>query len=185
MSRGRKPGTGAAQARLLEALRSLGTDKEGRPLSIRSAALAERANVHHNALAKTMAALVQLGKVTACMVQPARGNKTWEYRLAAGIAPPQEFKPLNPARAGVALGQPGKPLPATKPWPPKSASGEIEIPVLRKVKPPAGDDSTDTALLERVQAMDEDQLADYLKHLVRVWSWGRAQRIVTAAMATP
>lgn len=167
--RGRKPGSGAAQQRILDVLRQVD------PMSLRAAELAARAKVNHHSLAKCTGALLELGQITRCLVQPAKGNKTFEFRIGAGIPP--NLAPLNPKRAGIAgthrsSAGPLPPIPKTTPAPvvPKATT---------KLPTAAGDDAV---LLRRIQTMSEPQFRDYINHLARVWSWGRAQGITTHAM---
>ena len=189
MTRGRKPGSGASAERILAALKALGTETDGRPKSIRAAQLSDRAKIPHHSLAKAVEPLLTLGHITRCLVTGARGQQTYEYRLGCG-APPPSFKPLNLHKAGGAIGKPGKPLPVTTPAPkvstPKPPATEIEVPQLKRAKATtAAPPDSDVELLERLQQMDEPQFTDYLRHLARVWSWGRTRRLVDAALAHP
>ena len=175
MSRGRKAGSGAAQARILDVLRGLGTETDGRPKSLRAAELAERAGVNHHSLTKCTGALLALGQITRCLVQPARGNKTYEFRLGSGIVQP-EPKPLDLRRTKIASAThrgaaPLKPLPVTRP--------RMILPKARYA-PPAGE--PDAGMLARIQGMGEDEFRDYIGHLARVWSWGRAKALAADAM---
>jgi hypothetical protein len=154
-----------------------------RSISIRSAELAKRAQVNHGSLAALGQQMAERGLVTRCKVQPAKGNATYEYRLGPGVAQP-EFRTLNTRRAGIAIGQPTKPLPATKPAasfppPPKLRKpDDIEVPQLLAKATKASAPDPEVHILERVQAMDENEFASYLRHLAHVWSWGRARKIV-------
>ena len=133
MSRGRPPGADGPTERILAVLKALGTDKENRPVSIRSAELAERAKVNHGSLSALTQALEAKGLIIRCKVQPLKGNATFEHRLGPGLAPPG-FTPLNTKRAGIALGAPGKPLPVTTPAPTVSTprTSEPATPVFLK-----------------------------------------------------
>lgn len=159
--RGRKPGSGSAQARILDTLRKVA------PLSLRAAELAAQAKVNHHSLAKCTGALLALGQITRCLVQPAKGCKTFEFRIAASDQPAAPFKPLDTAKSGVATLKhrsqtPLKPLPVTKPAPaPKPVAYAAT-----RIEP-------DAALLARIQAMNEAQFGEYIGHLARVWAWGR------------
>ena len=60
------------------------------------------------------------------------------------------------------------------------------MPQLKRTKATtAAPPDSDVELLERLQQMDEPQFTDYLRHLARVWSWGRTRRLVDAALAHP
>ena len=191
MSRGagHLKGGGTAQQRIVAVLKALGTEKDGRPKSIRAAELAERADVQHASLSSTVKPLLELGHITRCMVQPTKGPQTYEYRLGMGVPAPA-FSPLDTKRAGMALGKPGKPLPVTTKAPtlstPRPASAWPPVPSLRaaagmaQAAPP-----DDVGVLERVQRMTEPEFTDYLRHLARVWSWARAQQLATDALANP
>ena len=188
MTRGRKPGSGASAERILAVLKALGTETDGRPKSIRAKQLSDRAKIPHHSLSKAVEPLLTLGQITRCLVTGARGQQTYEYRLGCG-APPN-FRPLNLRKAGVAIGKPGKPLPVTTPAPkvstPKPPATEIEVPQLKRTKATtAAPPDSDVELIERLQQMDEPQFTDYLRHLARVWSWGRTRRLVDAALAHP
>lgn len=189
MTRGRKKGSGDTQGLAMAVLTGLGTEADGRPKSLRAPDLARRANIRHDQLSQVMRPLVEIGQVTRCLVTGARGQQTYEYRLGCG-APPRTFKPLNLHKAGGAIGKPGKPLPVTAPAPkvstPKPPATEIEVPQLKRAKATtAALPDSDIELLERLQQMDEPQFTDYLRHLARVWSWGRTRRLVDAALAHP
>lgn len=155
MTRGRAPGTGAAQARILAALKGGET--------LRSAELAARAKVNHHSLSKATRALLDLGLITTCMVQPLKGNKTLEYRLGPG-RPPVAVKPLNTK----AIAQ-SKHRSSSGPLPP--------IPVIKPAAaapPPRATGGTpDAALLQRVQRMGEAEFGEFVSHLARVWAWAR------------
>lgn len=171
MSRGRTPGSGSAQARVLDVLRGLGVDMSGRPKSLRAAELAERAKVNHHSLAKCTGALLALGQITRCMVQPAKGNKTYEFRIGSG-KPPAPWVPLDTKKAHVARGSAGKPTPRTMPAPAVSRA-----PAVVKAGPyPATTTEPDAAILARVQTMSEAEFGGYVAHLARVWAWGRARK---------
>lgn len=196
MSRGRKPGSGESASRVLEVLRALGTDGGGRSFSIRTAELCQRAKIEAGNLARIVQPLIDTGEVLVCKVTVPgmRGGPKNEYRLASMAAPP--FRPLDTRRAGVALGKPGKPLPVTTPAPavstPRAPANEIEPRRLARTPAPAAEGKRlDVATVEelelrkRLQLMDEPQFVDYLRHLSRVWSWGRARQLVDAALAHP
>ena len=156
MTRGRTPGTGAAQARILAALKGGET--------LRSAELAKRAKVNHHSLSKATRALLDLGLITTCMVQPAKGNKTLEYRIGAG-RPPVEVKPLNTK----AIAKPAH-RSTTGPLPP--------VPVIKPTPAPAPrllGGMPDGDLLLRVQRMSEGEFAEFVTHLARVWGYGRTR----------
>ena len=186
---GHLKGMGAAQQRIVAVLRALGTEKDGRPKSIRAAELAARAEVDHASLSSTVKPLLELGHITRCMVQPSKGPQTYEYRAGMGVPAPA-FSPLDTKRTSMALGKPGKPLPVTTKAPAlstaKPAAAEIAVPSLRaataKAQAAPGDD---VGVLERVQRMTETEFTDYLRHLARVWSWARAQQLATDALANP
>jgi len=186
---GHLKGAGTAQQRIIAVLKALGTEKDGRPKSIRAAELAARAEVDHAGLSSTVKPLLELGHITRCMVQPSKGPQTYEYRAGMGVPAPA-FSPLDTRRAGMALGKPGKPLPVTTKAPAlstaKPAAAEIAVPSLRaataKAQAAPGDD---VGVLERVQRMTETEFTDYLRHLARVWSWARAQQLATDALANP
>ena len=161
-TRGPKSGTGSAQMRILDVLRRLGTELDGRPCSLRSAELADRARVNHHSLSKCVRSMVESGLITRCLVQPAIGNKTHEYRIGPGQ--PMDMRPLDVKRAGVATGNhrsagPQKPLPKTR-----------HPEVVQKTTRPV---ETDADFLARLQAMSADEFAGYVGHLARVWSYGR------------
>ncbi len=163
--RGRAPGSGSAQARILEVLRGLGTELDGRPKSLRAADLAERAKVNHHALSKCVQALVEIGQVTRCLVQPAKGNKTHEYRIGPGRV--ADMKPLDVKRAGIATGahrSTSGPLKAL----PKTRHPEV---VQKAPRRPADGDGD---FIVRIQAMSADEFAAYVGTLARWWSYGRA-----------
>lgn len=172
MSRGRPAGTGTAQARILAVLKGLGAEMSGLPKSLRAAELAARAKVNHHALAKCTAALLASGQITRCLVQPAKGNKTFEYRIGSGT-PPVAWVPLDTKKARVASGPVGKPTPRTTPAPTVSRA-----PAVVKAAPyPATTTEPDAALLARVQTMSEAEFGGYVAHLARVWAWGRARKV--------
>ncbi len=154
MTRGRAPGTGAAQARILAALKGGET--------LRSAELAARAKVNHHSLSKATRALLDLGLITTCMVQPLKGNKTLEYRLGPG-RPPVDVKPLNTKAIAQPKHRSSKgplpPIPVTKPTPAAPARVTGGTP--------------DSALLQRVQRMGEAEFGEFVSHLARVWAWAR------------
>jgi hypothetical protein len=147
MSRGPIAGNGKSHQKVLAVLRAAGTEKDGRPVAIRSAVLAGRAGISHANLSKTMAPLLANGQVLACEVKLARGRPTQEFRLGSGIAQPA-MRPLDTRRHGVARAPAGKPLPVTTAGKHRGM-GEI----------------TDTAMLDRIQAMSADAFGDYVAHL--------------------
>jgi len=114
VTRGRKPSADGPTERILAVLRSLGTDRDNRPVSIYTAELAERAQVNHGSMAVLGKAMEARGLVVRCLVQPAAGNARHAWRMGPGMPVPA-FVPLNTKRAGVAMGQPGKPMPVTTP----------------------------------------------------------------------
>jgi hypothetical protein len=156
-------------------LRELGTDKEGRPLALRAAELAERAKVNHHSLTKCTGALLALGQITRCLVQPAKGNKTFEFRIGSGVPasdpPPLDVRRSKVARATHRGAEPLKPMPQTRPR---------MVPEKTRYTPPPSE--PDAGMLARVQGMSEDEFRDYLRHLARVWSWSRAQHLAADAM---
>jgi len=169
--KGRAPGSGAAQARILAALRATGRDKEGIPLPLRSAELAARAKVNHGALYKATTPLVELGQVSACLVQPAKGNKTYEYRISVAGIPAAQPAPLKPAKAGVATAahrshREPPPVPALK--------RQAEVMPSRTRAPIGGMAGRDE--IERVQRMSESEFGEYVTHLARMWAYGRGKR---------
>lgn len=113
MSRAPRLGKGEPAARVIEALRSLGTADGVRAVGIRTADLCKLARVDAQNLARITKPLVESGQVTVCKVStPGCGGPTNEYRLGGGMATPA-FKPLDTKRAGIAHGAPTKPLPVT------------------------------------------------------------------------
>lgn len=145
MSGGRPVGTGKSADKVMAVLRGLGTDKEFRPIAIRTPELSQRTGITPNNLARVMNALVEAGQVTRCQVsQPGRGAPVNEYRLGAGMAH-HVAPPLNPKRHGIAHGAPTKPLPVTTPAPavstPRTPVTEIEVPVLRHAQPAVAQNS--------------------------------------------
>lgn len=124
--------------------------------SMRSADLAAKAGVSHANLSKVMDPLIESGAVVRCKVTQPRGRPTYEFRIGPGKAP-QPLRPLDPKRHGVASAPPGKPLPAIR------RHGAAEI--------------TDTAMLERIQAMSADEFGGYVAHLSRVWAYGQTRMV--------
>ena len=122
--------------------------------SVRAADLAEKAGVTHANLSKVMDPLIESGAVVRCKVSQPRGRPTYEYRIGSGKAP-TPMRPLDPKRHGVAIAPPGKPLPVIR------RHGAAEI--------------TDSAMLERIQAMSADAFGDYVAHLSRVWAYGKTR----------
>lgn len=157
MSRGPIAGNGKSHQKVLAVLRAAGTEKDGRPVAVRAAVLAERAGISHNNLSKTMDPLLASGKVLSCEVKLARGRPTREFRLGSGIAQPA-MRTLDPRRHGVARAPAGKPLPVTT-TDQHRGMGEI----------------TDTDMLRRIQAMSADAFGDYVAHLSRVWAYGQTR----------
>ncbi len=118
---------------LLAAIEGLGEDKGNRPIGIRTAELAAKTGVPANSILMLLAPHVASGQLCVCKVTTPGRPPQNEYRRGAGMPPPSHT-PLQPKRAGIALGQPGKPLPATTPppaiWPPHT--NEPTIPVFLK-----------------------------------------------------
>lgn len=125
--------------------------------SVRAADLAEKAGVTHANLSKVMDPLIESGAVVRCKVSQPRGRPTYEYRIGSGKAP-TPMRPLDPKRHGVAIAPPGRPLPVTTAARHRGM-GEI----------------TDSAMLERIQAMSADAFGDYVAHLSRVWAYGQTR----------
>ena len=97
---------------LLTAIEGLGEDKNSLPIGIRTAELAAKTGVPANSIQMLLAPHVASGRLCVCRVTlPGRPQQN-EYRRGAGVPSPVHI-PLNPKRAGIALGQPGKPLPVT------------------------------------------------------------------------
>lgn len=149
MSRSPRLGKGEPAARVIEALRSLGTADGVRAVGIRTADLCKLAQVDAQNLARITKPLVESGQVTVCKVStPGRGGPTNEYRLGGGMATPA-FKPLDTKRAGIAHGAPTRPLPVTTPAPkvstPRPGAHEIEVPVLGRAQPAVASNSGSSA----------------------------------------
>lgn len=148
MSGGRPVGTGKSADKVMAVLRGLGTDKEFRPIAIRTPELSQRTGITPNNLARVMNALVEAGQVTRCQVsQPGRGAPVNEYRMGAGMAH-HVAPPLNPKRHGIAHGAPSKPLPVTRPAvqlsTPVAPATEIDVPVFIKQTTQAASPSATT-----------------------------------------
>lgn len=132
MTRGPRSRNGYAAQSVLQVLADLGTDGDGRNVSIRTEDLCTRAGVTANNLARIVGPLVEAGQVLACKITrpEGRGGPMKEYRLASMVVPP--FVPLNARRAGIAHGAPTKPLPVTTSAPhlstPARGVNEIEPP---------------------------------------------------------
>ncbi len=156
MKRGPVAGQAKNHQKVLAVLRALGTEKDGRPVAIRAAVLAERAGISHNNLSKTMAPLLASGQVLVCSVRLPRGRPTSEYRLGSGIAAPA-LRPLNTRRHGVASAAIGRPLPLTQ-----------LIAKHRGMSP-----TTEGDIHQAIQKMSAEAFGDYVAHLARVWAWGR------------
>jgi hypothetical protein len=101
---------------LLAAIEGLGEDKGNRPIGIRTAELADKTGVPANSIQMLLAPHVSSGRLCVCKVTTPGRPPQNEYRRGAGVPPPSHT-PLNIKRAGAAIGQPGKPLPATTPAP--------------------------------------------------------------------
>lgn len=110
---------------LLAAIEGLGDDKNNRPIGIRTAELAAKTGVAINGIQVLLAPHVASGRLCVCKVTAPGRSAQNEYRRGAGVPPPSHA-PLKPKRAGIALGQPGKPLPVTTPAPAVSASRTAE-----------------------------------------------------------
>lgn len=110
---------------LLAAIEGLGDDKNNRPIGIRTAELAAKTGVAINGIQVLLAPHVASGRLCVCKVTAPGRPAQNEYRRGAGVPPPSHA-PLKPKRAGIALGQPGKPLPVTTPAPAVSASRTAE-----------------------------------------------------------
>lgn len=97
---------------LLAAIEGMGEDKGNRPIGIRTAELADKTGVPANSILMLLAPHVASGRLCVCKVTTPGRPPQNEYRRGAGMPPPSHT-PLQPKRAGIALGQPGKPLPVT------------------------------------------------------------------------
>lgn len=115
---------------LLAAIEGLGEDKNNRPIGIRTAELAAKTGVAVNGIQVLLAPHVASGRLCVCKVSAPGRPAQNEYRRGAGVPTPGHT-PLNTKRAGIALGQPGKPLPVTTPAPAVSAprTSEPAVPV--------------------------------------------------------
>lgn len=171
--KGRAPGSGAAQARILAALRATGHDKAGIPVPLRSADLAARAKVGHSALYKATTPLIELGQISACMVQPAKGPKTYEYRISVAGTPVAPSAPLKPAKVGAATASHRS---HREPPPVPVLKQQAEVTPTRTRAPIGGMPGRDE--LDRVQRMSEAEFGDYVMHLARMWAFGRGKRVV-------
>ena len=154
--KGRLAGTGSAQARIVDALRGGET--------LRSAELAARAKVNHHSLSKCTRALLEQGQIVGCMVQPASGNKTMEYRIGPGV-PPTAHKPLAATGSDVAKRAH------------RSASSELPpVPVTRPAKPWAPPNTgRDADLYQRVQRMSQGEFGEFVGNLARVWGFAQGR----------
>lgn len=167
--RGRPSGGGEAQARIIDVLQKLGTETDGRPRSLRSAELAKAAGIGHHSISKCTAGLLALGQISRCLVRPAQGQPTYEYRIGPGRPP--VMAPLDTRKAGVArapmISRPPMVLPkATAPARPVVQDHDLP-------NYPTQSGATDAAMLARIQAMNEAQFGQYVSHLARLWAWGR------------
>ena len=97
---------------LLAAIERLGEDKNNLPIGIRTAELAAKTGVPANSIQMLLAPHVASGRLCVCKVTTPGRPAQNEYRRGAGM-PTHSHIPLQPKRAGIALGQPGKPLPVT------------------------------------------------------------------------
>jgi hypothetical protein len=108
-----------ARDKLVRHICSLGNDKNGKPISIRTAELAAACNVLPGSVQAMLADPVAKGEICVCKVTPAEGRACNEYRKGSGAGVSQ-FQTLNIKRAGIAVSTAGqKPLPGTssKPQP--------------------------------------------------------------------
>lgn len=102
-----------ARDKLLRHIYSLGNDKNGNPISIRTAELAAACGVLPGSIQAMLAAPVAKGEICVCKVTPAEGRPFNEYRKGSGVGVAQ-FQKLNTKRAGIAVSTAGqKPLPGT------------------------------------------------------------------------
>lgn len=120
---------------LLAAIEGLGEDKNNRPIGIRTAELAAKTGVAINGIQVLLAPHVASGRLCVCKVTAPGRPAQNEYRRGAGVPTPSHT-PLQPKRAGIALGQPGKPLPVTTPAPSVSSprAAEPAIPVFLQTR---------------------------------------------------
>lgn len=113
---------------LLKAIEGLGEHK-----SNRTAELATKTGIPANSIQVLLAPHVASGRLCVCKVSAPGRPAQNEYRRGAGV-PICDPPPLRTKRAGIALGQPGKPLPVTTPppaiWAPRT--NEPAIPVFLK-----------------------------------------------------
>lgn len=101
-----------ARDKLVRHICGLGNDKNGNPISIRTADLAAACDVAPSSIQAMLSGPVAAGEIYVCKVTPPNGRAFNEYRQGGGQAVP-EFKPLNPKRAGIALATTGQaPRPA-------------------------------------------------------------------------
>lgn len=161
MTRGRKYGGGKNAEKILCVLQAAGTEKDGRPVAMRAAVLAERTGISHNNLSAAIDPLIELGQVVACEVKQARGRPTREFRLGMGVSRAIP-KPLDAVRAGAATGAH------------RSASGVL--PPIPATRPGGAAAAMQGVGIDRIQHMSEAEFAEYIAHLARVWAWGRAKR---------
>lgn len=101
---------------LLKVIEGLGRDKNDRPIGIRTRALSEAAGVPTNSIQALLTPHIASGRLVVCKITAPGQITQNEYRVGPGVPPP-DFTPLKAKRAGIALGQPGKPLPVTQPAP--------------------------------------------------------------------
>ena len=126
--------------RILAALRSLGTDTEGRPISIRRTELAERAKIGQSNMALHIDPLVKSGDVYVCQITPnGTGRPVNEYRLGTGVPQPA-WRPLDTKRRGVAVASAHlKAAPTNKPAGSTPAPSSKPQPAVGSPTPAAGD----------------------------------------------
>lgn len=173
---------------------------------IRSPELARLAGVDANSITTLLKTALDAGLVSCCKVTVASRPPTNEWRPGPGmprlggatlkstslgrpvipvresisgaqpaVAPPQKTAVSN---TGSPRGEPSSVRPAAPPA--RAVASKPPQARPRPVSDPAAGD--DTAMLERIQAMPEADFIDYMNHLARVWSWGRARHLVNAAL---
>lgn len=91
--------------KLLKVIDSLGNDKYGNPVGIRSPDLAAASGVPAKSITALLATAVTKGRVVVCKITIPGASTQNEYRKGGGLPPP-EFTPLNTKRAGVACSTP-------------------------------------------------------------------------------
>jgi len=91
-----------ARDKLVRHICGLGSDKNGNPISIRTADLATACDVAPGSIQAMLSGPVAAGEIYVCKVTPPSGRAFNEYRKGSGQAAP-EFKPLDTRRAGIAL----------------------------------------------------------------------------------